>query len=417
MPCEHSRGDPCSACRVVMVKIDEALDLSMKKGGCQLCHGTGFHYGDGLGTPGKVPKYPCGLCEGAQKPRFPIMLDSGAYSAATLGVEIDLDRYIAFCHKFRVDYPQAVYVSLDVIGNGKKSHENWRIMRDAGLNPMPVFHPLPRLERKWLFKYLDETKHVGLGGLVGVPGALRRSALAQSWELLIGQDRMPIAKVHGMGMSSVSDLVRYPWHSVDSSSWMRSATFGETIVPKRRGGVWDFTTLPHKIKTDLRAGWEARDAVRDHINDLSEPERQALYAYLREINIPLGFIAKLKGGGTVICKGVRTNLKARAFAGLEFFARFTRELRWPRPLAGAKRRPGFFDELREPNPERRPVIWRRKDPPCMTYYLSATVYSAERYVLQHRDRMPHVGVLNNFYNLSLNAENAANRDLAFLKGR
>src|SRR4051812_44347063 len=82
-----------------------------------------------------------------------ILLDSGAYSAWTKGVVIDLPSYIQFIKKHR--RMLAGYVNLDVIPgqDGRRPHDreqieaaarasyrNLQLMRDAGLTPIPVFH-------------------------------------------------------------------------------------------------------------------------------------------------------------------------------------------------------------------------------------------------------------------------------------
>ena len=79
-----------------------------------------------------------------------VFLDSGAFSAWTRGVEIDIQKYIEFI-KQNQDVI-TVYANLDVISPGrfsmgtKESAEltlrNQKIMEQAGLSPLPVFHSL-----------------------------------------------------------------------------------------------------------------------------------------------------------------------------------------------------------------------------------------------------------------------------------
>ena len=78
-----------------------------------------------------------------------MMLDSGAYSAFTRGKEIDIDQYADYCktngHMFEC------CVTLDVIGDGKRSYENWLYLRKKGLPVLPVYHI--GTDEKWLVKY------------------------------------------------------------------------------------------------------------------------------------------------------------------------------------------------------------------------------------------------------------------------
>ena len=81
-----------------------------------------------------------------------IFADSGAYSALSQGVDIDIDVYAEWLKANRHLF--FVYANLDVIGDGAIAAEatwaNQRILEDHGLAPLPVFHagePLDALER------------------------------------------------------------------------------------------------------------------------------------------------------------------------------------------------------------------------------------------------------------------------------
>jgi len=42
----------------------------------------------------------------------------------------------------------------------------------------------------------------------------------------------PRLKVHGFGITAIPIMERYPWCSVDSSSWIQSAAFGSIVTPE-----------------------------------------------------------------------------------------------------------------------------------------------------------------------------------------
>lgn len=139
-----------------------------------------------------------------------VMVDSGAYSAYNSGTEINLNKYCNFINKIRKQLNIACYVSLDVIGDHKATSNNLKKMESTSYNPMPVFH------RGSSFKILEglvkDYEVVGIGGMVG-----NRNKQFWRWlnELFT---RFPNHNFHGFGMTSERGL-RYPWHSVDSSSW------------------------------------------------------------------------------------------------------------------------------------------------------------------------------------------------------
>jgi len=69
-------------------------------------------------------------------PRARILMDSGAFSVKSTGVEIDLEEYIRFCQQYGTR--MWAFIMLDVIRNRQRTIDNLLRMRDAGLDPMAV---------------------------------------------------------------------------------------------------------------------------------------------------------------------------------------------------------------------------------------------------------------------------------------
>lgn len=206
------------------------------------------------------------------KPRSKVecFLDSGAFSAWTKQVEIDIDAYISFIkeHSGLFDY----YFSLDVIpgARGRKptnkeiaaaaaaSYKNHQYMKKAGLTPIPTFHI--RESVAWLKRYLDDGEsYIALGGLVGQPASEVVPWLDGVWELLTDSKGYPRVRVHGLGLSSFSMMRRYPWTSCDATSWALMSAFGQILVPVYRSGRPDYLAEPLKVIVSERA----RGAVAD----------------------------------------------------------------------------------------------------------------------------------------------------------
>ena len=93
-----------------------------------------------------------------------LFLDSGAFSAKTQGVNINIEDYIAFIKKHR-KYIN-VYANLDVIGNPDATLNNQKIMEEAGLRPIPVFHYSEDPE-KYLKPLIKKYDYIAVGGMVG----------------------------------------------------------------------------------------------------------------------------------------------------------------------------------------------------------------------------------------------------------
>lgn len=170
-------------------------------------------------------------------------LDSGAYSAWSVGKEIDLDEYCEFI-RYNIDHLD-VYACLDVIpgapnraATNKERDEaaamtwrNYLYMKEAGLDPLPVYHYGE--DPRWLHNMLQHgCDYIGLGGLVGVPSALRRAWLDRVFTEITDEAGMPTVKTHGFGMTTIPLLFRYPWFSVDSTTWIKASATGAVYLPR-----------------------------------------------------------------------------------------------------------------------------------------------------------------------------------------
>ena len=93
-----------------------------------------------------------------------IFLDSGAYSAFTKKVVIDIQEYISFIKRYKEHL--TVYSVLDVVGDPSGTWKNQMIMEKAGLEPLPCFHYGENL--KYLKKYIDNYEYISLGGMVPI---------------------------------------------------------------------------------------------------------------------------------------------------------------------------------------------------------------------------------------------------------
>lgn len=153
-----------------------------------------------------------------------LFLDSGAYSAYTKGIQIDIDKYMNFIHRNRIE----VYAALDVIGDGKKTLENIRIMQSNGLSPIPTFHRSKDISINFLRELVDEFEYIALGGMISSDYSKEQTTmwLDRCFEV-IQTSKKPNIKVHGFGCTSFDLMKNYTWYSVDSTTWNVSNRFRE----------------------------------------------------------------------------------------------------------------------------------------------------------------------------------------------
>ena len=271
---------------------------------------------------------------------FPIMIDSGAFSVWTRGETIDLEEYIAFCLELRQRFPEAVFVNLDVIGDGESSCENWEIMREHGVDALPIYHPKTPI--KYLLAYLEKVDYIGIGGIAKTRTRERIQILDRLWENhLIDDDRMPTHKVHGMGVTTFSLLKRYPWYSVDSTSWLVHPMYGMLLVPKRRNGAWDYTQSPHMIAVSYRSG--ERSVRGKHYDNLPPEQQRMVLDFLKERGHRMGFrCVREEDGKGLLLPGV-SNSYARIDLSIDFYTKFFDHLVWPRPFNVQHRRRSLWN--------------------------------------------------------------------------
>lgn len=142
-------------------------------------------------------------------------MDSGAFSFYNSGKEVYIDEYIKCIYDDKINK----YASLDAIGNGQATQENYIIMKNAGLNPIPTFHI--NTDEKWLRYYIEHSDTLAIGGMVG--GDRITANLDRVWKIIMQEK--PTMQVHGFGVTNVEIAIRYPWYSIDGSSYNQIVKF------------------------------------------------------------------------------------------------------------------------------------------------------------------------------------------------
>jgi len=177
----------------------------------------GSYYYLELAGPGTVPEW-----LPASSKTF---LDSGAYSAWSLGKQINLEQYASYLQRLPFAFTEVA--ALDVIGNPKLSLEYALKMREVIPSIIPCFH----IGEDW--GYLNEYKSfdkVALGGMVGH----RDPKLMRKW---IEQcfARLWPKKIHLFGIRNFDILAMFPFHSLDNSDWSKFvARYRYTPTTKRQ---------------------------------------------------------------------------------------------------------------------------------------------------------------------------------------
>lgn len=142
-----------------------------------------------------------------------LFIDSGAFSAFASGVEVDINQYIDFLQKYAWAYD--ICAGLDVIGDWKATLKNQTYMETRGLHPLWTFHrgePFDLLKEQ-----IQERDFIALGGMA--QSASRRGEF-QNWLDRCFSIIKDSVRVHGFGITTPSLMIRYPFYSVDSTTYL-----------------------------------------------------------------------------------------------------------------------------------------------------------------------------------------------------
>ena len=181
------------------------------------------------------------------------VLDSGAFSVHASGKAVEFGTYLSDTRELlAAPRPPVEVFALDVIGDWRASRVNAEKMWAAGVEAIPCFHygsPWAELE-----SLAATYPKIALGGM-----AHRSMKSKGDW---IGQcfARVWPKRIHGFACNERL-LMRFPFHSVDSSSWcLKAVAFGRW---KAYGGAYlnwrgSAQNLRAEVAFYLRAEREAR---------------------------------------------------------------------------------------------------------------------------------------------------------------
>lgn len=190
-----------------------------------------------------------------------LFADSGSFSAFTKGKVVDIDEYINLMNE--LDDQIEIFAEVDKIPGEwgkprtpeqlaeapKISWENYLYMVDKVKSPeklLPIFHQGE--DFKWLenmlnYKYTkgplegQYIKYIGISCSKDIASSAWSPWFSKCFKM-ISESKNPNVKTHAFGMTSLKLLEQYPFTSADSTSWVRSAGFGNIIV----GGTTVYTS-------------------------------------------------------------------------------------------------------------------------------------------------------------------------------
>lgn len=209
-----------------------------------------------------------------------LFIDSGAYTAHTKGIEVDVDSYINFMNE--IDDYVTIYAQVDTIPGRfgqprteqeikeapERSWQNYLYMVSKAKSPdkiIPVYHQGEDI--KWLknmleYKFPDghHIQYIGISSAKDQSVQSNFSWLKQVFKV-IAESSNPNVKTHGFGIMVRNFIEQFPFTSSDSTTWIMTGANGNVMTPfgaisvsdRGLGKKGNFFNLPKASQDNLRA--------------------------------------------------------------------------------------------------------------------------------------------------------------------
>lgn len=173
-----------------------------------------------------------------------VIVDSGAFTAWNLGRHIELDGYLEWALSVVGRAPSMLFVNLDVIPGtpgervapaaaaaaAEASERNADTIRAAGLPLMEVWHRGEPLDHLDVLIARRAGMPVGIGGLVGSRTDVVVATCDRVFHHVLDRYSLgALPPLHGLGVGAFVTMRRYPWWSVDSTTWKVPSRYGKRI--------------------------------------------------------------------------------------------------------------------------------------------------------------------------------------------
>lgn len=157
-----------------------------------------------------------------------LVLDSGVFTARKSGVNIPLPEYLAYCMRYRHDVEY--FFNLD-LGPHDVQLQNFKALVACGCPTIGIVSNLMTFET--IQKFIDIYPYIGISYSVMGESSGSSSYLTyldRLFEYLYRTNQTHV-KTHALGLTKLPVMKKFPFYSVDSSTW---------INPSRYGAVYAF---------------------------------------------------------------------------------------------------------------------------------------------------------------------------------
>jgi hypothetical protein len=150
------------------------------------------------------------------------------------------------------------FVNFDYVQEVATVYDVYQRMAKAGVPSVPVYHGDGSLE--WLRRYVDQGNQlIGIGWSPLVDARRNRRKYYEQVFNYIARLKTKVY-LHGFACTG-TDLLAYPWFSVDSTTWLKAAVYGLILTMKTTGNFQSKVIKPlpvsHRKSGETSMDWQA----------------------------------------------------------------------------------------------------------------------------------------------------------------
>lgn len=250
-----------------------------------------------------------------------LILDSGAYSAWTKQEKINVESYADFClanldcfdHIVNLDVipgkvgMKGVDLEATINESVREGWRNYRYLVSRGIPKNKLLHVFHQEEDFiWLERMVKRLDYIGLSPANDRNTKEKMVWLDQCMNYVLNKEGLPIRKLHGFGVTSIPLMMRYPWYSVDSASWVIYSRYGIILIPKLIQDEYRYDIPPLKVFVSTKS--PKKYELGKHFDTFTLPEKRYIFNEISAKEFKMG-ISEIneEGKEVIIEEGLSNN--------------------------------------------------------------------------------------------------------------
>lgn len=191
-----------------------------------------------------------------------LLIDNGEFTFHRKGGSLDIDEYITWLNDNDeyIDYAIALdsipgkwgepRTAEDVKKSAQKTYENYMYMRSKLKSPdkaLPVFHMGESFDNLKRFLEIKELKYMCISGMKDLTNKQREDWYEQCFQIVKEYGRTDM-KFHCLGSATLQNAMKFPFTSMDATSWIMTGANGSILT--EWGVIYvgdDCKTLKHEV--------------------------------------------------------------------------------------------------------------------------------------------------------------------------